>query len=67
MFVTTIKFEDDDDARKPANHFIVIGNPKDYNDDQENQAIPNNTTWEFEQPTLVGLGILVPLANNHYS
>lgn len=53
MFDTRIKFEDDDDARKPADHPIIAGNLKDHSDDQEDQVISNDTTWDDEQATLV--------------
>lgn len=53
MFDTRIKFEDEDGARKPADHRMVTRNPKDHSDDPEDQAIPNDTAWDDEQATLV--------------
>ena len=50
MFDTRIKFEDEDDARKPADHPTVAGHPEDYSDNLSDQ---DDTDWDDEQATLV--------------
>ncbi len=49
-FDTRIKFEDEVDARKPADHPTVAGHSEDYRDDFSDQ---DDTDWDDEQMTLV--------------
>ena len=50
MFDTRIKFEDDADARKPADRPTVAGHPEDHSEDLSDQ---DDIDWDDEQATLV--------------
>ena len=53
MFDTRIKFEGEDDARKPADHPMVMCQTEDHKDDPKGQDTPNGMDWDEEQATLV--------------
>lgn len=53
MFDTRIKFENEDDTRRPADNPTVAGNPEDHSDSPKDQGTPNDMDWDDEQATLV--------------
>ena len=53
MFDTRIKFEDEDDSRKPADRSAVAGNPEHGSDEAKDQDTANDMDWDDEQATLV--------------
>ena len=56
MFDTRIKFEDEDNARKPADHPTVAGNSEDHSDDAMDRDTPNDLDLYNKQATLVNSG-----------
>ncbi|KAL9119296.1 MAG: hypothetical protein Q9187_004151 [Circinaria calcarea] len=53
IFDTRIKFEDEDDARKPADHAIGVCLTEDHKDNPRGQETPHDLGWDEEQAALV--------------
>ncbi|KAK3170219.1 hypothetical protein OEA41_009605 [Lepraria neglecta] len=56
MFDTRIKFEDEDNARKPADHPTVASNSEDHSDDPMDRDTPNDLDLYDKQATPVNSG-----------